>query len=86
MPVEAGLIVLAIVRRLMLEMGHDPTPEEIVDQSQTTGLLERWIHEPRADLEGKTLVHAYASSGDEQVLRKAVADLVSRPPTADGPG
>ncbi|WP_148211112.1 hypothetical protein [Methylibium petroleiphilum] len=86
MAAEAGLIVLAIVRRLLLEMGHELTPEEINQPDQNTGRLERWIHEPRAELEGKTLVHAYAASGDEQVLRCAVAELVgkSRPPAAEG--
>lgn len=89
MAAQAGLIVLAIVRRLLLEMGHEQTPEKVGQPSPAAGgMLERWIHEPRADLEGKSLVTAYAADADETLLRRAVAELVSKglPPAPECTG
>jgi len=62
-------LALAIVRRLLLELGAPLGPE--VDGA-LVGPLECWMHEPREDLGGSTPLRALASSEGVDQVRKTL--------------
>ena len=72
-PEMRDLMALATVRRLLLELGFVLLPE---GHDQRIGPLELWIHEPRAELDGRTPLEILATPGGEGVLKTCLVDLI----------
>ncbi|MBI5270746.1 MAG: DUF2384 domain-containing protein [Burkholderiales bacterium] len=62
-------MALATIRRILLELGHEPQPE---DAGAAIGQLERWMHEPRPELDGLSALAALQTANGEVRLRKVL--------------
>ena len=78
MAIGADLLVLAIARRLLIKAGFELRAEDADGASHTIGPLEMWAREPRDELEGRSLVEAYATGAGEAVIAAAVKRLLEQ--------
>ena len=69
----SDLLALAIIRRVLLELGCEVQPEE---PGQLIGPLELWMHEPRPQLEGLTPLQAMQTPGGADRVRLCLVDLI----------
>jgi hypothetical protein len=70
----ADLMALATVRRLLLELGHELQPEA---PGTLVGPLERWIREPRPQLDGQSPIEALAQPAGESRVRECLQELIA---------
>ncbi|MFK4705724.1 hypothetical protein ABIC83_002563 [Roseateles asaccharophilus] len=84
---NAALIVIAKVRRILLELGEEVDIETIADSHYGMGPIERWIHQPLQDLGNETPIQILQKEGGEEQLRKVIALTLMRAaqaPRAEG--
>lgn len=76
------LRAIATVRRLLLELGCVPAPDE---PHPRIGALSLWIAQPRHDLDGQTPMAALAQAGGEERVRWCLMRLLAdgQAPPAD---
>jgi hypothetical protein len=60
------LLALALVRKMLLELGYSMKPEASVDH---VGALEVWLHESIDELSGRSPLSVLNEEGGEAVLR-----------------
>lgn len=60
------LLALALVRKMLLELGYSMKPDASVDH---VGALEVWLHEPIDELDGRSPLHVLGELGGEDRLR-----------------
>ena len=78
------LMALALVRRLLLEMGFETQPDGLGTEGMAVGALEVWIHTRHPGLEGKTPLQALQEPQSEQQVRLLLADMARRSEAARG--
>lgn len=67
-------MALAIIRRLLLELGHPLQPER---PETLIGPVELWMHEPRPQLDGQSPLQALAGPAGEQRVRECLVELIA---------
>lgn len=60
------LLALALVRKMLLELGYSMKPDASVDH---VGALEVWLHQPIDELGGRSPLQVLSGEGGELVLR-----------------
>jgi Protein of unknown function (DUF2384) len=73
-PVISDLLALAIIRRILLELGHTLQPEA---PGTLVGPLELWMHESRAALNGQSPLRALTEPAGEQRVRQCLVELLN---------
>lgn len=80
----SDLMVIAFVRRVLLELGAELQPDAHHDPS--VGPLEVWIHQPHVGLGGKTPYTVLQEQGGSLRVRGMLSTLVADlRKTANGP-
>ena len=69
----SDLLALAIIRRMLLELGCEVRPEE---PGLLVGPLELWMHEPRPQLEGLTPLQAMQMPDGVDRVRLCLIELI----------
>ncbi len=62
-------VAIVPLRRLLLELGHVPSPEDLHSR---VGPLPLWIAQPRPDLDGKSSMAALAEPDGKARLRQCL--------------
>ena len=77
--VISDLLALAVIRRILLELGHPLQPEA---PGTLVGPLEIWMHQPRPELDGQSPLRALAMTDGEIRVRRFLLELISAMPAA----
>ncbi len=72
------LMALALVRRLLLDMGRELQPDALSAEAMKVGALELWIHTGHSALDGKSPVQFLKEPDGEQRVRAVLAGLVQQ--------
>jgi hypothetical protein len=75
------LLAIAAVRRLLLELGYVPQPEE---PSGLVGPITLWVAQPRADLDGLSPAQALDLPDGAERVRQCLAKMLSAEPAMTG--
>ena len=70
----SDLMALAIIRRILLELGHETG---IGPQDEPVGALELWMHQPLPDLDGRSPLQVLQAQDGETALRQCLAVLAA---------
>ena len=70
----ADLLVLARLRRMLLEQGIELALDR---RDGTAGALELWMHQPRPELDGQTPLVAMQDEAGETIVRACLSSLAS---------
>jgi hypothetical protein len=70
----ADLMVLARLRRMLLELGIELALDR---HDGTAGALELWMHQPRPELDGQTPLVAMQDAAGETRVRACLSSLSS---------
>jgi hypothetical protein len=71
----SDLLALAIIRRMLLQLGHASDAD---DPAVHTGSVERWMRQPLAQLEGKSPLQALQQADGHERVFQCLSDLVAR--------
>lgn len=66
-------MALATIRKLLLELGRPAGPES---SDHTTGPIELWMRQPRADLDGMTPLAVLSSSDGVDRVRLSLKAMI----------
>jgi len=77
-----SLIALAHVRRIMIDLGHELTPEVLDTEVPLVEVIETWIHQPLATHDGKTPAELVATEEGLGHVRAELARLLAAPTLA----
>lgn len=80
------LTAVAMVRRILLELGRELSPEALQSEASRVGGLELWVHAPHPELEGRKPLDVLQTPEGEQQVRVLLARLVERNDGGGGPG
>ena len=69
----SDLMALAMIRRMLLELGCEVRPEE---PGLLVGPLELWMHEPRAQLDGLSPLQAMQKPDGADRVRLCLIELI----------
>lgn len=73
------LMALALVRKMLLELGYSMKPDAAVDQ---IGALEVWLHEPIDALDGLSPLRILAEQDGQAMLRAHLHQMLEQQQTA----
>ena len=73
----SDLLALAVIRRILLELGHPLQPEA---QGTLVGPLEIWMHQPRPELGGQSPLRALTETDGEARVRRCLPALMTNFP------
>lgn len=72
----SDLLALAVIRRILLELGHPLQPEI---QGTLVGPLEIWMHQSLPELDGQSPLRALTATDGEARVRRCLLALISVP-------
>ena len=76
-PPVSDLLALAMLRRMLLELGCEISLDE---HGLAAGPLELWMHEPRPQLEGMSPLQAMQTPEGVERVRQCLIDLIDLVP------